>query len=56
MPPEKEKGDLLRVSDHDQPPGAGVDDVVDALPQSGAGGDDVEGSQKPRVLSRLQLL
>jgi hypothetical protein len=54
--PRKEKGDLLRVSDDDQPARARMDDVVDALAERGARGDDVESPQEPWVLSRLQLL
>ena len=56
MPAGEQEGDVLRVSDDDQAAGARVDDVVDSLAQRSTGSDDVEGPQKPRILSRLQLL
>ena len=38
-------GDLVELTDDDQATGTGVDDVVDALPQGPAGGDNIEGSE-----------
>jgi len=35
-------GDVFRIADDDQPAGAGVDDVVDALTQGAARSDDIE--------------
>ena len=44
-------GDLVELADDDQPAGAGVDDVVDALAQGTAGGDDIQGPEKPGILT-----
>ncbi len=46
----EQEGDLLRLADDDQSARRGVDDVVDALAEGGAGRDHVERPQEPRIL------
>ena len=46
----------LEVADDDQAAGARVDDVVDSLAQRAAGSDDVQGPEKPGILSFGQLV
>ena len=46
----------LGLGDDDEGAGPGVDDVVDSLTQGAARRDDVEGPQKPGVLTFRQLL
>ena len=55
-PSREQMGDIARLGDDDEGAGPGVDDVVDSLPQGAARGDDVEGPQKPGVLTFRQLL
>ena len=47
----KHEGELLGLTDDDQPTGVGVDDVVDAFAQRGTRCNGVNGTQQPRILT-----
>ena len=47
---------LVGIPDDDQAPGAGMDDVVDALAHRGAGSDHLQGLDQPGLLPRLELI
>ena len=48
-----QEAQLLGVADHDQPAGARVQDVVDALAQRGPGRDHLERPHQPRIRAYL---
>jgi hypothetical protein len=54
-PAREEERELVRIADHDQRARARVHDVVDALPDRGAGGDHLEGLDEPGLLPRFEL-
>ena len=55
MPPEKRKLSSSGSPIDDQPAGLRVEDVVDALPQRGAGRDHLQCLDQPGLLTRFEL-
>ena len=56
IPPLKRNETSSGSRDQDQPAGAGVDDVVDALAQRRAGRDHVERLEQPGVETSLEFM
>ena len=56
IPPLNRNETLVGLGDQDQPAGAGVDDVVDALAQRRAGRDHVERLQQSGVETSLEFM